>query len=557
MMLWRKITAGVFIFMLCALAAELGGALFFAFEHGSLVYVNDGPANSKEGANASEIRSPFVQRMHPYFGFTASYSAYTVTKDGVRWSQTNSLGFPQLDSIPDLPFSPKANEFVVAVFGGSVAGNVSNAPQGGMRIREAIQNLDVLKSKKVVVVNMAQGSGKQPQQLIELAYLMSLGQKIDLVLNVDGFNDFALAYINHANGIHPIFPSNQITVPLAHQIGQPNERSLEYLKFAYEMSSTRAAVAHRSDALARSRTGLSFATNKIALAYQEGRLNRFKREYDTVFHPFGHAGRWREISYAVGIDSRLNLPDEAAMEVIFDLWIRASWQMKALAVANGAKFVHIVQPYIYDSKPYLAGDELKIVDVLPANHVYRTGAAMGYRLLREKIGLLNSQGIVSAIGLFENTKTAMYADPFHYNKEGETVFARFIAAAVERELAGKAEAPLSTGSPLPSSKPCYSWRVSSVTLDDVQPFGGNAYAATVPGLSHLRDREESPERSPAILCEDGDLLGPAHSAIETIQKSGRGAFSHYGAGAVFSTSDNSDPRFNGRAYWIAVPPDRP
>ena len=52
--------------------------------------------------------------------------------------------------------------------------------------RQALQRLPQLAGKKVVVYNMAQGPGKQPQQLMELAYLIAAGQHIDLVLSLDG-----------------------------------------------------------------------------------------------------------------------------------------------------------------------------------------------------------------------------------------------------------------------------------------------------------------------------------------------------------------------------------
>ena len=57
---------------------------------------------------------------------------------------------------------------------------------------------------------MAQGSGKQPQQLIGLAMLLAMGQHIDVVVNLDGYNDIAIGYSNHYHHVHPIFPSAAI-----------------------------------------------------------------------------------------------------------------------------------------------------------------------------------------------------------------------------------------------------------------------------------------------------------------------------------------------------------
>lgn len=60
-------------------------------------------------------------------------------------------------------------------------------------------------------------------------------------------------------------------------------------------------------------------------------------------------------------------------------------------------------------------------------------------------------------------------------------------------------------------------------------------------------------RSQLMLLEDGKPLIP-HSAHVDIIFQGMGRFSHWGArGLVFSTSDNTDPRTNGRTYKVVFP----
>ena len=56
-------------------------------------------------------------------------------------------------------------------------------------------------------------------------------------------------------------------------------------------------------------------------------------------------------------------------------------------------------------------------------------------------------------------------------------------------------------------------------------------------------------RSTLELYEDGKLLGPAHASHADTRTLGGGRWSHWGAHSLwFSTSDNSDPRTNGRKY---------
>jgi hypothetical protein len=63
-------------------------------------------------------------------------------------------------------------------------------------------------------------------------------------------------------------------------------------------------------------------------------------------------------------------------------------------------------------------------------------------------------------------------------------------------------------------------------------------------------------RSKLILYEDGKPLGPAHNAHIDTMENGLGRWSHWGTRSIqFSTSDNTDPRTNGRQYKIVNPAD--
>jgi len=58
-------------------------------------------------------------------------------------------------------------------------------------------------------------------------------------------------------------------------------------------------------------------------------------------------------------------------------------------------------------------------------------------------------------------------------------------------------------------------------------------------------------KSMLVLLEDGRPLGPARSAHADIRARGRGRYSHWTrASLYFSTSDNSNPRTNGRKYAV-------
>ena len=87
--------------------------------------------------------------------------------------------------------------------------------------------------------------------------------------------------------------------------------------------------------------------------------------------------------------------------------------------------------------------------------------------------------------------------------------------------------------------------------------GGRAYMVAVPHRSfpydvHSDDINDG-LRSRLKLYEDGVQLGSPHTAHVSIRGHGYGAFSHWSGSLVFSSSDNTDPRTNGRRYTAAVP----
>jgi hypothetical protein len=90
---------------------------------------------------------------------------------------------------------------------------------------------------------------------------------------------------------------------------------------------------------------------------------------------------------------------------------------------------------------------------------------------------------------------------------------------------------------------------SDFAMISVDPWFGNL--ADVP---RLRDSS-----SPIMLYEDDKPLGPAHATPRSeIGTLGHGRFSHWKGNFsvfVFSSSDNTDPRTNGRTYWAVKPPE--
>lgn len=79
---------------------------------------------------------------------------------------------------------------------------------------------------------------------------------------------------------------------------------------------------------------------------------------------------------------------------------------------------------------------------------------------------------------------------------------------------------------------------------------GFAWQTFVGHVEFCDDRTS--DGSPLILFEDEAPIGPAHSLHDDIRRQGGGRFSHWDGNLWFSTSDNSDPRSNGRKYEFDI-----
>lgn len=84
-------------------------------------------------------------------------------------------------------------------------------------------------------------------------------------------------------------------------------------------------------------------------------------------------------------------------------------------------------------------------------------------------------------------------------------------------------------------------------------YSGHMFGAGLGDLKHLADDTMSSHNdSPVYVFEDRWQLGHPHSVHDDIVKHGAGRFSHWSQELLFSSSDNSDPRTNGRTYEIVI-----
>ena len=186
---------------------ELFSAGWYALTQGGLFYTAEKAPPVSVAREVAPGEST-KHRLHPYFGFVK-------ISDAER--DINNHGFPAAPY--DYPFvKQNENQVVIGVFGGSVAAGFVGA--GQERLVERLKQSPSFKDKEIVLLNFAQGGYKQPQQLLILSYYLVVGQKLDMVINLDGFNEVALSSRNYGNNLDISMPSTDHILPLVNLIDQ-------------------------------------------------------------------------------------------------------------------------------------------------------------------------------------------------------------------------------------------------------------------------------------------------------------------------------------------------
>lgn len=99
------------------------------------------------------------------------------------------------------------------------------------------------------------------------------------------------------------------------------------------------------------------------------------------------------------------------------------------------------------------------------------------------------------------------------------------------------------------------WEKRGLAAEQMQDGIGypGAYAYTIPLGTTWMSQDKRGTSAPSQVLEDGIPLALPDSLHANISDKGAGRYSLWGGNLYFSTSDNSDPRTNGRKYQVYWP----
>ncbi len=307
---------------------------------------------------------------------------------------------------------------VIGITGGSVA--CYFAINGTKRLAEELASDKRFGGKKLVFVNLGLGSYKQPQQLMTVAYLLSLGGEFDFVLNIDGFNEVAVdSLVSEWDEIFPAYP------------GSWRSRTAQSdTKLGLSRSKLLLIEADRGE-LARgysqSPWRYSSLCNLVWLLrdrWLEHKASHILDESSRRGKPAGeepHIGPRREFANRRERD-----------EFLAEIWANSSVLLDRLCRGSGIRYYHFLQPnqYLASSKPILA-DEKRIA--IFEGHPYGKGVKRGYPLLIRLGERLRREGVAyhDLTGIFGGHAEPIYIDNCcHYNQAGYDMMAEAVAGAI-------------------------------------------------------------------------------------------------------------------------------
>lgn len=361
-----------------------------------------------------------VFRLHPYLGFTGRPGAHPWSQEPTPY---NDFGFLSLAGYP-YPYHRQADEFIIGLFGGSVAEGFANTAAADLQADLAAL-APAFRNRRVVVLPMATGGYKQPQQLFLLEYALLAGFDFDAVVNLDGFNELVFTAENLERGTDPLFPSGGhyelMAKAAASGLSRAEVDRLAAIFSQYERE--RAVLTLVGMPVLRRSVFLNLLAVRWSDA-SESRIQTLNRELLSAPE-----------NGASAPERPAPPPDDELAATATRIWHQSSELMYATCRAQGIVYVHALQPnqYVAGSKP-LTANERRVA--YKPDAPWPTRARKGYPALIAAGRLMQADGLpfYDLTMIFRDVTADLYTDDCcHFGPLGQEILAHEIARALVAE----------------------------------------------------------------------------------------------------------------------------
>ncbi len=415
------------VIVFCVLA-EVVGLVVFYYQHGWLFYVD--PYRPQYAVIPETQRHSLTKEvLHPYFGpapkpglpFDIPPSLRKTPSTSPRL-ETNNFGFV---SPHNYPFGKsRKNQFVIGIFGGSVG--VWFCQVGADRLIQDLKQSRFFANKELIALCLSHEGYKQPQQLLLLAYFLSIGQEFDLVINIDGFNEVALSNLNNQQGWDISMPSVVHLDPLINLVNQAT-LTQDKLNSLAEIGRYKERLNALAERLNRNR----LASINFALERYHAILTKKYQDELVAFDKLPSNPADNSLIHATP-----TVTDREGRALFVDIarqWVNASVLMHQLLAARGVPYFHFLQPNQYYTTRVFRAPEAKVA--LNTDSSFKSGVEQGYPVLVEESqsNALKNNNVrfFSGIHIFDDEPSPVYLDDCcHYTLVGNELLADFIARSV-------------------------------------------------------------------------------------------------------------------------------
>jgi len=342
------------------------------------------------------------RRLHPYFGYTY--------EEGLEGYHTNNAGF--LSDV-DYPYRRVGREFVVGVFGGSVALDL-RLDQPRKVLQEALLPIVATKGyDRVHLLMFAQGGYKEPQSAFSFLYYFDT---FDMALFLDGFNEIGqIPEYPPDKGHYPWdFPARSLFGPLAAKRIEASDARIE--ENVARIRSRQRAWTEIASGPILGRSMLVHMLWRVANGALEGKVRQQLAHHAKVGLRFD--GLYRT-----------GMTQQDKEEEFFRQYAFLVESCFVLGKRHRKPVFQFIQPnqYVTGSKPYSSLERATVLD-----RDAKTGRVVNhyYPLLRAMSRRLAASGIPSfdLTNLFQDHPETLYKDDCcHLGEEGMALIAKAMA----------------------------------------------------------------------------------------------------------------------------------
>ena len=409
-------TARMCLFGILALAISFEAlcATYIWIKHDRFPYDSEVNGNPLPIAGLRVVEAVF----HPYLGYVLRKGREGDYINQTRW-RANNRGFHNLigkdgQACCDYPYLAHDNEIIVGVFGGSVGSGFALSAQISNRFSE-LSETGPWAGRKIRVLNFSLPGYKQPQQLMALAYFLNIGQKFDIIINIDGFNEAVTTFRNWKDDAEPNYPADSLWGAWGRHLELSDSSLNDLTRIRTSYHTAMAAYAHRASKLSK------LASFKLMHKAMAG-----WHEWRSPNQPSKVAGAKGSSYFPTARLSSLP-KDISIWEYAAERWALASISMADMAQRTGAVYLHLLQPNQWDKSigEYTPKDVNHPYDgvIEPVNKVYPLFKKQSLKLEDAGVNYIDLSRIFEKSEYREN----YIDDCCHYTQAGnERIFAETI-----------------------------------------------------------------------------------------------------------------------------------